>query len=352
MFSYVKFSVKKQTFFAKKLSFLIKAGISLLESLHLLKEQTRSKKEIQVINKLIEDVSNGQSLANSIKKQKGLFGNFAINLIHAGESSGTLTQNLAYLADELKKKDLLRKKIMGAMIYPIIITIATFGITGLLIIYIFPKILPIFVSLKAELPLSTRMIIYVSDIIRQHGLWILLGLIVFMITMSILVKKISKLALIYDRMILRIPIVGTLSLNYNLTNIFRTLGLLLKSGTSLSEALAITSDTTENAQYKKFFIQIQDGLNRGKKISEMLSSDPFLFPEMSRHMISVGERTGNLSNTLIYLAEYYENEFEEATKNLSSSIEPVLMIIMGLIVGFVAISVITPIYAITNNLKR
>ena len=352
VFSYARFSVKKQTFFAKRLSFLIKAGISMLESLHLITEQTRSKNDIKILRKIIDDVTNGQSLANSLSKQKGVFGNFAINIIKAGESSGTLIQNLNYLADELKKKQLLKKKIMSSLLYPLIITVATVGITSLLIIYIFPKILPIFVSLKAELPWTTKAVIFVSDIIRNNGFYLFVGFIVTFTILFILIKKVPKVRLAYDLFILKLPIIGPIALYYNLTNVCRTLGLLLKSGVSLTEALEITADTTENAQYKKLFKQLMSGIITGKSISTLLKEDTFLFPDMTRHMIAVGERSGNLSHTLIYLSEYYENEFDELTKNLSSSIEPILMIIMGVVVGFVAVSVITPIYAITNNLKR
>jgi len=127
---------------------------------------------------------------------------------------------------------------------------------------------------------------------------------------------------------------------------------LLKSGLSLSQSLVITSETTENTQYKKAFDDISHGVMKGKGMSEIIQLSPLLFPDMLSHMLAIGEKSGNLSTTLIYLSEYYESEFDEQTKNLSSSIEPVLMIVMGILVGFVAISVITPIYEITNSINR
>ncbi len=307
---------------------------------------------MKVFDNVLSDIANGQTLATSLGKFKKVFGNFAINIIKAGESSGTLTQNLNYLADELKKKQVLRKKIMSALLYPIIITIATFGITSLLVLYIFPKILPIFQSLKAELPLSTRIIINLVDILKHDGVFILLGLAVGIISFIIMLKKVPKVRFAYDGFILRLPIFGNIAKDYNLTNTTRTLGLLLKSGISLNEALYITADTTENIQYKGAFHNIAGGIMKGKSVSGLIQEHPKLFPAMIGHMIAIGEKSGNLSNTLIYLSEFYESEFEDLTKNLSSAIEPVLMIIMGLIVGFVAISVITPIYEITNHLKR
>jgi len=343
-------SVKKQTFFAKRLSFLIKSGAAMVESISLIKDQTKSKSEILIYEKIIFDVKNGKSLATSLDRCRGVFGNFAVNIIKAGESSGTLTENLNYLAEELKKKELLRKKIMSALLYPIIITTATFGITGFLVIYIFPKILPIFESLKAKLPLSTRMIIFISAFIRNYGFYLILALIIFWIIYRVIKKRSYKLRFFMDGLILKIPLAGLITQNYNLTNVCRTFGLLLKSGITVTQALAITSETIENLQYKAAFHAISRGVAKGKNISELIRQHPKLFPDMLGHMLSIGEKSGNLSDTLIYLSEYYENEFDDLTKNLSSSIEPVLMIVMGVIVGFVAISVITPIYEITNNL--
>ena len=351
-FSYAKFSIKNQTFFAKRLSFLIKAGVPMLESIHVIKEQTKSKIEVKVFERIIADVSNGQTLSGSLSRFKKVFGNFAINIIKAGENSGTLMDNLNYLADELKKKELLHKKIRSAMLYPIIVTIATFGIISFLTAYIFPKIIPLFQSLNAKLPLSTRAIIYLTDLIRNDGLWILLGLIIVIVGIVVMIKNVQKVRFAYDGLILRIPIFGPMVLNYNLTNTTRTLGLLLKSGISLTEALVITTDTTENVRYKDAFSNISAGIMKGKTLSELINKYRAVFPLMLVHMISIGEKSGNLSNTLIYLSEYYENEFDEQTKNLSSTIEPVLMIIMGVMVGFVAISVITPIYEITNSIHK
>lgn len=348
-----RFSIKKQTFFAKRLSFLIRAGVPMLESIHVIKDQTKSRSEVKVYSKVISDVSNGQTLSGSLGKFKGVFGNFALNIIRAGESSGTLIDNLSYLAEELKKKDLLRKKILSAMLYPAIVTIATFGIVTLLIVYIFPKIVPIFSSLKAELPFTTRTLIWVSTVLREYGLYILLFLVVLAVALFFVNKKVAPFRYFVHGLIFRIPIMGIIVKNYNLTNTTRTMGLLLKSGSSLNQALLTTAETTENLQYKKAYNAISNGVLHGKTVSSQIEKFPtLLFPEMLTHMVAIGEKSGNLSTTFLYLSEYYENEFDDLTKNLSSSVEPALMIVMGVLVGFVAISVITPIYEITNNLSR
>ncbi|MDQ5922519.1 MAG: type pilus assembly protein PilC, partial [Patescibacteria group bacterium] len=239
-----------------------------------------------------------------------------------------------------------------ALLYPIIITVATFGITGFLAVYIFPKITPIFQGLNAKLPVSTKIVIWITDTIREDGIFILLGVIALISTLVITIRRSAKARFIYDGLILRIPLIGKIIKSYNLTNTTRTLGLLLKSGISLNEALHVTADTTENVRYKKAFEDISHHIMKGKNVSETLERVPLLFPSMIPHLVSIGEKSGNLSNTLVYLSEFYENEFDDLTKNLSSAIEPILMVIMGFMVGFIAISVITPIYEITNNLKR
>ncbi len=297
-------------------------------------------------------MENGQSLSRSLGKFPHVFGDFAINIIKIGESSGILSENLDYLADELKKKQALRRKVVGALVYPALITCATLGITIFLMVYLFPKIMPIFTSLHMALPLSTRIVIFLSNGLRNYGIFILLGLIVAIIAFVVMFRRSARLRFRYDQWLLKLPFLGVMIQSYNLANGARTMGLLLKSGITLSDALPITADTTANMVYKAEFRKLAEVVNRGEKISSHLLRNRTLFPDILSQMIAVGERSGNLSNTLVYLSELYESEVEEFTKNLSTLIEPILMIFMGLLVGFIAISIITPIYGITQNLHN
>lgn len=349
--SYSRFSIKDQTFFVKRLSFLIKAGIPVVDSLIMIKEQTRRKSYVKILDGIIGDVSNGKKLSDSLDRYRGMFGDFSINIISFGESSGILSENLEYLADELKKKQMLRKKILGAFIYPIIVTIATLGITGFLIVYLFPKIMPVFSSLNIQLPLSTKIVIFLSNFIQTNGIYLLIGIIVTTVAFILLLKKNTKFHYYFDKSLLKTPVIGDIVKNYNLANSTRTIGLLLKGGVVVSEAIPIASRTSTNLVYKKEFRNLSKSIDRGDKISLYLSKKRNLFPDVLSQIISVGERSGNLSNSLIYLSEMYENEVDDFTKNLSSLIEPALMIFMGILVGFIAISIITPIYSITQHLQ-
>ena len=348
--TYSRMSTKDQTFFVKRLSFLIKAGIPVLDSLAMIKDQTKKKSYSKILDKIIADVANGQNLSNSLAKFPGMFSEFSVNIIGFGESSGILSENLEYLADELKKKQQLKKKVVGAFVYPIVVTFATFGITGFLMVYLFPKIMPVFQSLHMKLPLSTRLVIFLSNFIRFNGLYIFGGLVFLTLGFLYLLKKNKTFRFYFDKSVLKIPLIGDILRDYNLANSTRTIGLLLKGGVTVSEAIPIAEKTSSNLVYKEEFKKLSMSINRGDKISLYLSSKPDLFPEVLSQIVSVGERSGNLSNSLIYLSELYEAQVDDFTKNLSNLIEPALMIFMGILVGFIAISIITPIYSITQNL--
>ncbi len=349
-FSSSSFSVKEQTHFIKRFSFLIRAGVPVSECLLILRQQAVSRGHALVLDKIIEDISNGRSLSKSFAKFPKYFNNFAVYIIKVGESTGMLDQTLSYLADELKKKQALRRKVVGAFIYPAIITVATLGITVFLMVYLFPKIMPIFTSLNIKLPLSTRIVIILSTFFQKWWLAVFALIALFIVAVKIILDKNLKFHYIFDRTILRVPAIGNVVKHYNIANGSRTLGLLLKSGITIRDALPITAETTTNLVYKKQWSALAEVVNRGEPLAATLLKMNALFPDIFGHMISVGEKSGTLSDTLVYLSELYETEVDEFTKNLSTVIEPVLMVAMGLIVGFIAISIITPIYSITQNL--
>jgi type II secretory pathway component PulF len=271
--------------------------------------------------------------------------------VRVGESAGILSENLNYLADELKKKQELRKKVIGALIYPIVILVATLGITGLLTVFIFPKILPVFKSLNVELPLTTKILIVVSDVLTKYGLLVLLGILALIVALW-LILKIKSVKFYFHSLLLYVPIFGKIIRNVSLTNLCRTLGLTLKSGIKVVEAISITAESLPNLVYKKELLKVADEVRKGESLSPHFVRMPHLFPSVLSQMISVGESAGNLSETLLYLAEFYESEVNDATKNLSNVLEPILMVLMGIIVGFVALSIITPIYEVTQNIGR
>jgi type II secretory pathway component PulF len=266
-----------------------------------------------------------------------------------GEQSCILSDNLNYLAEELKKKQQMRRKITGAMFYPVFIVCATLLLTAGLTIFVFPKVLPIFTSVNLNLPISTKILIFVSHFLINYGFYLLLFLIAVAVAFTFAMRT-PKFKMVIERIILKIPLAGSISQNYYLSNFCRTLGLLLKGDSRLDVAINITATTTENLVYRQEFERVGDFVDKGGKISVYLLSRPGLFPDMLSHMVAIGETAGNLSETFLYLADMYEAEVDDLTKNLSGLIEPVLMVFMGLLVGFIAISIITPIYSVTQKL--
>jgi type II secretory pathway component PulF len=286
-----------------------------------------------------------------MQKFERTFGDFCINIIRVGETSGTLHQNLDYLAEELKKKEILKKKVLGALVYPAVVVTATVGIALVLTIYIFPKISPIFQSFKTTLPLSTRILISVSNFLIHDGGILFVALVVGIVA-YIFLLRIRMFHAFMDRVLLRVPLFGKLSQNYNIVNSTRTLALLLRANVRIVEALQIVSASSRNLMYRNAISHVEREVMKGQKLSEELAKFPGLFPSLMIHMIHVGEETGNLSESLLYVSGMFEEEINDLTKNLTTLLEPALMIVMGIIVGFIAISIITPIYGITQNLHQ
>jgi type IV pilus assembly protein PilC len=315
-----------------------------------MQEQAHTASGKYIVYELAEGVARGASLSSRLETFSGIFGEFAVNIVRVGEVSGTLHENLLYLAEELKKGEALKRKILGALIYPALIVAATIVIASLLTLYIFPKIVPVFESFKTELPLSTTILIAVSTFLLQWGWWLLGGIVLFSVGVVFLLR-VRAVKLVTHRLILAVPLLGTLARYYNLANISRTLSLLLKTDVRVVQALEIVAASTQNLAYRQELERAGESIIGGKKMSAHFAQDRTLFPSMLPAMVYVGESTGNLSESLRFCAEMYEEEIDDLTKNLTSLIEPALMIFMGIIVGFVAISIITPIYGITQHLN-
>jgi len=341
--------IQEKILFARNLAVMTKAGMPLLDSLRLLAKQTKSKVMIKILKHLSDDIANGQFLSRSLEQYHDVFGDFGINIIRVGEASGILYENLNYLAEELKRRQALRRKVLSALIYPIIVVLTTIGVTGVLILYVFPKIMPLFKSLKVELPITTKMLIWLSNFFLAYGVHVAVGVIILIIIISFLMR-VKLIHVLIQRFFLRLPLVGSITSNYNIANFCRTLGLLLKSDIKVVEAISITADTLTNLIYKSRLKAISQEIAGGGEISANLAKNPHLFPAMLSQLVAIGEATGNLSETLLYLSEFYEGRVDETTRNLSTTMEPFMMLILGAIVAFVAISIITPIYQLTQSL--
>lgn len=346
-----RLSIREQIFILKQLSYLLGAGVPLLESISTLRTQSGRKPTRVLLEKMEQDVHQGTSLSKSMRLQSHMFPAIVPALIHVGEESGTLPQSLAFIAEELRKKSVLKKKIIGALIYPLIVTAATFGIVGMLTFFIFPKIIPVFISMRVPLPLTTRIMLGVSTFLQMYWAYLLLCIVLFCALSLLVYTKLPFVRYACATLHAHIPIVGKLSHGYTMTNIYRTLGLLLTNGMPVTEAIHVTQTTLSNPRYQDACNALHLHMISGKKLSYGMTEITRIFSPTAIQMVSVGEQTGNLAATLTYLGEMYESDLEDTTKNLSNAVEPVLMILMGLLVGFIALSIVTPIYEITQHLK-
>ena len=346
---FFRFPVAEQIILVKRLVILISAGIPLLTCLSMLKKQVGSKNGAVILESLVTQIENGGLLSDGLAKFSRTLGEFSINIIRVGEASGTLTASLTYLAEELRKKQELKRKIISALVYPLFIVFATLAISVLLIAYVFPKILPIFKSFKTQLPWSTRTLILASGILSHYGFYIFLTLFLLIIGATWILKK-PAVRQWHDNKILDVPLLGHIIRNYHIANFTRTLGLLLKSDVKINESLRVVARVSGNLAYARELFAMAEAVTRGQKLSSHTENNTKFFPPLVSQIIEVGEATGKLSESLIYLSAMYEDELNDLTKNLSASIEPALMVLMGLVVGFIAVSIITPIYGITQNL--
>ncbi len=345
----VKVSLGEQTLLAKHLSMMLKSGVSEVESLQIIRDQIKSKRFRKLLTLIIADVENGQFLSEAIKRYKETFGELFVSLVKLGEVSGTLPENLDYLSEEIRKKSELKGKVRSAMVYPVIILITMLLITSGLLIFVFPKILPILVALNVPLPITTRILITISNFTSSYWPELLVGLVILIILWSVLIRT-TIFKYILHRILLSTPIAGKIVRDYNMANIARTMALLLKSGVKIVEAVASTANSVSNLVIKDAFMEAAEEIKRGGTIYKAIERKQGLFPTTFSRMVQIGERTGNLDANLFYLATFYENEVSEKLRDLSATIEPILMILMGLMVGFIALSIITPIYQLARGI--
>ena len=344
-----RISFLDKVIFAKNLSLMIKSGLPLRESVTILKEQSKKKKFKKLLDNVIKDIDNGQPLAVCLSHYPRIFSSFYINMIKVGEESGSLEENLKRLALHLEKSYRLRQEIKAAMIYPSIILSALIILSVVLVFFVFPQIAPIFKSFDIELPFTTRVLIGFIEFVQSYKLYILVGAVVLVFFLS-LVSRTRLIKYFIDRIILKIPVIGSTSKNVNIAHFSYTLGILLKSGIPVLKALDITKASLGNLLYQKELEGVIEEVKKGKSISDYLSGQEKIFPLMVSKMIGVGEKTGNLEETLLYLGNFYEAEVDRSTKNLSVILEPILLLIIGAVVGFIALAIISPIYEITRGL--
>lgn len=348
--TFSRVNIAELIIFTKNLSGMLKAGLSLSRALSVLKKQTKNKNFNKILESLNSELDSGGTISTGFSKYPNVFSKLFVSMARAGEESGDLAGSLNEVGANLDKAYTLTKKVRGALIYPGVILSAMIVIGILMFAFVVPTLAKTFQELGVKLPASTNFIIGVGNFFSEYLLLsfgILIGgamLIFYMFRAPFMQKYI-------DFVILRLPIIGPMSKEINTARTTRTMSSLLLSGVSITRALEITGDVVQNVYYKRVLEQAIKEIEKGSPFSKAFEDHPNLYPVMMTEMVEVGEETGKLSDMLLQVATFYENEVENKTKNLSTVIEPVLMVFIGAFVGFFAISMISPLYSVMDNIK-
>lgn len=339
--------LSEKLFFVQHLGIMLKAGISLSVSLKTLGRQTSNKRFAGIINDIFRNVEKGVSFTESLKPHEKIFGQLFISMIESGEISGKLEEVLKRLYIQFKKNHELMAKVKGALTYPLVILTAMFGIGIFMMIFVIPKITAMFKDFNAELPLATKLLIKLSDSLVAHGLLYLIGLIIFILIIIQSVKTRKGKYLLHG-LLLKLPIFSQIIKKINLARFSRTVSSLLKTDIMIIKSFQITANVLGNVYYRDALNEMGNKIKKGGTINEVIANYPELFPPVVAQMIAVGEETGELDYILEELAEFYEGEIDQIMNNLPAIIEPVLILILGLVVGGMAVAVIMPMYSLTS----
>jgi len=341
---------KEKIFFTQHLFLMIKGGIPISEALETLREETKSKIFKKVLDDILRGVLEGESLNQGLARHPRIFDQFFQGVIKIGEESGSLEENLQYLNSKLRSDYEIRKKTKGALIYPTIVVVLAIAIAFFVSLFILPKAMAVFQLFKFELPLATRILINITNFLKKNWLFILI-FIIFLVFLFQSLKRRKFFRYLFDKISLSLPIFGPVFKNACLIQLSQSFYTLLKSGIPILESFDICIENLPNEVLKENLLAVKKEVEKGGKISQGLKNSSKIFPPIFSQMVSVGERAGSLEDSFLYLSKFYQEETDSALKNISTILEPSLLILVGLFVGFVALAIITPIFKFTGSLK-
>ncbi len=332
--------------FTRQLSTMITAGLPLTQALGILEQQEKPAM-IKLVSDIKAEIEGGSTFAAALGKQSKVFSRVYIQLVRAGEAGGVLDEVLLRLADNMEKDKEFRAKTKGALIYPVIVVIAMVIVALVMMIFVIPKLTEMYTDFGAELPLATRLLIDTSHLVANF--WWVLGLAAIAGSAALRSwRKTHAGQVAYDTFLMKIPVFGVLRQKVILTEFARTLALLIGAGISLLQALEIVSDAMNNIVYREALNDAAKQVEKGVSLAQALSQHQ-IFPPLLSQMVSVGEETGKLDDVLLKLSTYFQSESEHAIKNMTTALEPMIMIVLGVGVGVMVIAIIMPIYNLTSQ---
>ncbi|MBI4093602.1 type II secretion system F family protein [Candidatus Kaiserbacteria bacterium] len=335
--------------FARNLGAMLSAGLPLSRALAVMERQIKSPKLKGVVTGIASDVRRGSSLHETLGKFPRIFSNLFAAMVRSGEEGGSLPDALSVVSEQMERMYQLKKKIRGALIYPAIIVVAIIGIGTIMMIYVVPTLAQTFEEMNAQLPFTTRVIIGISDFLVEHTVLVIAGA-VGLLALLIVAARTAPGKRVLDAFFLHIPMIGIMVKEVNSARTARTLSSLLQSGVDVLASLEIARQVVQNSYFREVIKDAGVRVGKGEPLSVAFSRRGDLYPSFVPEMMAVGEETGALSEMLKRLANFYEEEVDRKTKDMSTIIEPFLMIVIGSAVGFFAVSMIMPIYSLSQNI--
>lgn len=336
--------------FIKNLSVMIKAGLPVSKALRIITVQTTNPRFVKVLTDISRQVEGGTSLADSMQKYPRVFPSIFVSMVHVGEVSGNLEQNLGYLAEQMQRDYDLMSKAKGAMIYPVVVMVAMAIVGFLMFTLVLPKLTSTFTDLNVQLPFMTRVVIGMVNVFAHFGILILVGTIGLVVAF-IYWRRTESGKKVIHKAVLYLPIFAPIVIKINTARFVRVFSSLIKSGMPIVEALEVSSNVVGNIYYRKIISDAAGKVKIGSPLTAAFKKEPKLFSNLVIQMMEVGEESGTTDEVLTQVASFYEAELDQTMKNLSSILEPVIMMVIGTLVGFLAVALITPIYSITSAIN-
>lgn len=333
----------------RNLGSMLVAGLPLSRALSVIERQSKNPKLKGVVKDVTERINKGEGFHEAIGRYPKIFSDLYVAMVRAGEESGKMAEALNTLSIQMERSSSLKKKIKGAMIYPAIVITILIIIGVLMMIFVMPSITDTFKKLEVDLPATTQILMQVSDFMSQNAVLTILGMIGF-VAGFVFALRTGPGKKVASWIIPKLPVIGKMAKETNAARTARTLSSLLSSGVDVIRSLNITEEVVQNYYYKKIIADAAKRVEKGTALSEVFIERDDLYPVLVGEMILVGEETGNIAKMLEELAVFYETEVEQKTKDLSTIIEPLLMVVIGGTVGFFALAMIAPIYSISDSI--
>jgi type IV pilus assembly protein PilC len=337
--------------FCRYLSVMIKSGLAIAEAVQIISSEAESKRMKEILTDLTFDLEHGETISSSLRRHEDVFDKTFLALVSAGEESGSLEKTFAYLADQQYAVHRLNKKISGAMMYPAVILVAMFGVGILMVTFVLPRLGQVFLKMKIPLPTPTRLLLEFGNFMGENTWQVFTALVVLIVAVITLFKYHATRRKLMS-WVANAPLVHKLFEKIDLARFSRTLATLLQSGVPITDSLKISSDVFTQRKMQEIAKKFPEEVSQGRSIAEMLTTGKKkTFPALMVQTIKTGEKTGSLSENLFELADFYEAELEDALKEFTTILEPVIMLVIGVGVGTMVVMIIAPIYSVLGNLQ-